>query len=148
MTKISRMPVREDLSVRVYNLLIGTLSNLKTKDEVEGFVGSIFTPTERIMFAKRLAAALLLAKGHDYMEVRRILRISPPTIAKMSFRLRYEGEHILPLIENILRRQKTRVIWEEIKDLLDTPIKGQSKGAREKRKYLRRKKIAEVISEF
>lgn len=142
------MPVREDLSERVYRLLIETLSNLKTKEEVEGFVNSIFTPTERIMFAKRLAASLLLAKDHDYMEVRRILRISPPTIAKMSFRLRYEGADLMLLIENILRRQRTKVIWEEIKDLLDTPIKGQSKGAREKRKYLRRKKIAKIVGEF
>ena len=148
MTKISRMPIRQDLSERVYQLLIETISNLKMKSEVEGFVNSIFTPTERIMFAKRLAAALFLAKGHDYMEVRRILKLSPPTIAKMSFRLRYEGEHLMLLIENILRRQRTKIIWEEIKDLLDMPIRGQSKGAREKRKYLRRKKIAEIVSEF
>lgn len=148
MTKLSRMPLRPDLSNRVYDLLIETLSNLKSKKEVENFVNSIFTPTEKVMFAKRLAAALLLAKGHDYMSVRRILRLSPPTIAKMSFRLKYEGVNLIPLIENILRRQRTKVIWEEIKDLLDLPIKGSSRSERERRKYLRGRKIEKVVSEF
>ena len=108
MTKVSRLPLRADVYDRIFNLFVQTLVDIKGKRELEAFANDFFTPTERIMFAKRLAAAVLLAKGHSYGSIQRILRISSPTIAKMSFKVSYEGKGINPIIENIFRKQSRK----------------------------------------
>lgn len=66
MTKISRFPLRDDVWERIFSLFIGTLADLKDKPKLASFVNDFFSPTERVMFAKRLATAVLVAKGHSY----------------------------------------------------------------------------------
>jgi len=148
MTKVSRIPLRNDVWERIFDLFIETLVGIRDKKKLEGFVGNFFSPTERIMFAKRLAAAVMIAKENDYLSIRRVLRISPPTIAKMSFRIKYESGGLMPVIEDILRRDATKVIWEEIKDLFDMPGKGKNWAEMGKRKYKRGLKISRLKSEF
>ena len=148
MTKVSRLPLRQDIWEKIFDLFISTLVSIKNKKRLEGFVGNFFSPTERIMFAKRLAAAVMVAKGNDYQTIRQVLRISPPTIAKMSFRVRYEGEGLMPVIENILKKDATKILWEEIKDLIDVPTKGVNWSRMGKRKFKRRMKIQELKKKF
>ena len=134
---------------RIFELFLDTLVSIKDKKKLNGFVHSIFTPTERIMFAKRLAAALLLAKGHSYKNVGKILRMSHPTIAKMNFRLKYEGEDLVPIIEDIFRKQSKAVLIEELKDLFDIPTKSSLKSPdRFRRMSERGSKISRIKSEF
>ena len=87
MTKVSRIPLRPDVWERIFDLFIGTLADLKDRKKLKAFVDDFFSPTEKIMFAKRLAAVVLLAKNHNYQSIRQILRISPPTIAKISMQI-------------------------------------------------------------
>jgi len=148
MTQVSRVPLRQDIWERIFDLFISTLVSIKNKKRLEGFVGNLFSPTERIMFAKRLAAAVMVAKGNDYQTIRQVLRISPPTIAKMSFRVKYEGEGLMPVIEDILRKDATKILWEEIKDLFDVPTKGKNWSRMGKRKFKRKIRIQELEKEF
>lgn len=148
MTKVSRLPLRRDIWDRIFDLFINTLISIKNKKKLKGFVVNFFSPTERIMFAKRLAAAVMIAKGNDYQTIRRVLKISPPTIAKMSFRIRYEGEGLKPVIESILKKDAAKILWEEVKDLLDVPGKGKNWTEVGKRGYARKIKISELKTEF
>lgn len=149
MTQVSRIPLKQEVLDSIFDLFLETLINIKDKKRLSGFVQSIFTPNEKIMLAKRLAAALLLAKGHSYHSIRSILKLSPPTISKMNFRLKYEGEELNPVIEGILRRQAKGVVIEELKDFLDIPTKSTLKSpVRLKRKTQRKRKIEKIKSEF
>lgn len=149
MTKISRLPLRSDVWDRIFNLFIGTLADQNDKKKLSKFVDDFFSPTEKIMFAKRLALAVLVAKGHDYESIRRILRVSPPTIAKLSLKIQYGGEGLKPVIGDIFKKQASQIVWKEIEDLFDLPTKANLKSPeRFKRKIKRTQEISELKSEF
>lgn len=149
MTKISRLPLRTDVWDRVFKLFVSTLADQKDKDKLSKFIDDFFSPTEKIMFAKRLAAAVLVAKGRDYQSIRTILKVSPSTIAKLSLKIKYGGEGIKPVIEDIFREESSKIIWHEIEGFFDLPTKGNLKSSeRLIRKIKRGQKINEIKTEF
>lgn len=149
MPKVSRLPLRSDVWDKILNLFVSTLADQKDKKKLSKFFDDFFSPTEKIMFAKRLATAVLLAKGHDYISIREILRVSPPTIAKLSLKIQYGGEGLKPVIEDIFKKQASQIIWKEIESLFDVPIKGNLKSPeRFIRNKKREQKIREIKSEF
>lgn len=149
MTKVSRLPLRQDVWDRIFGLFVNTLADQKDKRKLSKFIDDFFSPTEKIMFAKRLAAAVLLAKGHDYVSIRRILRVSPPTIAKLSLKIKYGGEGLNPVIESIFKKQASQIIWKEIESLFDVPTKGNLKSPeRFIRNSRRKQKVREIKSEL
>ena len=149
MTKVSRLPLRKDVWDRILNLFVSTLASQTDKKVLADFFNDFFSPTEKIMFAKRLAGAVLLAKDHDYQSIHEILRISPPTIAKLSLKIKYGGAGLKPVIEDILNVQASQIIWQDIEDLFDVPIKGNLKSPeRFIRKLKREQKIENLKSEF
>lgn len=149
MTKISRLPLRNDVWDRVFRLFIDTISDLKNKKDIENFINDFFSPTEKIMFSKRLATSVLLAKGHDYESIRKILRISPPTIAKLSIKVKFASGGLKKVVVGILQKQNAQVLWKEIEELFDLPTKGSYKSPeRFKRGLERKRKVSELKSEF
>ena len=149
MPQVSKFLIRPDVWERIFNMFLDSFLFAKDKNKLNGYIQSIFTPTERIMFAKRFAAIILLAKGHDFRSVAWTLRMSLTTINKMKFKLNYEGEGLMPIIEDTFRKQAKSVVKEEIKDLFDFPTKSSLKSPeRAKRSAKRRKKIERIKSEF
>ena len=148
MTKVSRLPLREDVWQRVFELFLKTTISIKDKKKLQGFINDLYSPTEKIMLAKRLACAVMIAKGNDYESIRRTLRISPPTIAKMSMLVKYKGQGLIPIIEEILRKDSFRILWREISGLIDVPRKGANWSTVGKRKHKREIEISELKTEF
>jgi len=149
MTKVSRLPLRADVWERIFELFIETLIEIKEKEKLRMFVDDFFSPTERIMFAKRLAASVLLAKGRNYLEVKQLLKMSPTTIGKINLKIKYGATGLNAVISDISRKQKKQLIWKEIEELIDIPSKGGLKSPeRLKRKLARGKKIARLAEEF
>lgn len=149
MPQVSKFMIRPEVWDRIFGMFLDSFLFAKDRNKLNGYVQSIFTPIERIMFAKRFAACILLTKGHDYRSVAKILRMSLTTISKMNFKLKYEGEGLMPIIEDTLRKQARSVVKEEIKDLFDLPTKGSLKSPeRAKRILKRREKIERIKSEF
>ena len=149
MTKISKIPLRNDLWNRIFNLFVSTLAGQNDEKKLTKFVDDFFSPTEKIMFSKRLAAAVLIAKGHDYKSIEEILRISSPTIAKLSLKVKYGDNGLNSVIKDIFNKEAQQIIWKEIEDLFDLPVKGNLKSPeRFKRKYQRLREIEKIKSEF
>lgn len=146
---VSRLPLRSDVWDRIFNLFVDTLADQKDKQKLSKFVDDFFSPTEKIMFAKRLATCVLVAKNHDYQSIEKILRISSPTIAKISVKIKYGGEGIKPVLLDILNHQASQIVWKEIEDLFDVPTKNTLKSpVRFKRKLIRSQEISKLKSEF
>ncbi len=149
MTMVSLLPVRKDVWDKIFGLFVDTLTSQKDKYKLSNFIDDFFSPTEKIVFAKRLAACVLIAKGHDYNNVHRILHLSSPTIAKISLKIRYGGEGLKPVIKDILNNQTNQIIWKEIAELFDVPIKGNLKSPdRFKRKLRRIQEINKIKIEL
>lgn len=149
MTKVSRLPLRKDVWERIFKLFIETLAGIKEQDKLRKFIDDFFSPTEKIMFAKRLAASVLLAKGHSYQKIREILRISPQTIARINLKVRYGGKGLNPIISDISKKQKAQIVWKQIEELFDIPAKGTLKSPeRFKRQFVSQKEIERLAEEF
>jgi uncharacterized protein YerC len=148
MAQVSKYRLRPDVWEKVFNMFLESFLSVKKKDDLNAFVHSIFTPTERIMLAKRFAAAVLLAKGTDQRSVARKLRMSTTTISKMSSILKYEGDGLYPVIEKIIRSQSKEIVIKELSDLLDIPGKGTDIGQWKKRSKKRQREIDEIKSGF
>ncbi|MBI2103823.1 hypothetical protein HYT59_02340 [Candidatus Woesebacteria bacterium] len=148
MTQVSNWALNDEVWDRIFNLFVATLASTKDKQKFKGFVEDFFSPTERIMFAKRFACAVLLSKGNDYLTIRKILHITPPTIAKVNLQIRYAGAGLKPVLSDVIRKHNFEILLEEIKDLLDLPGTKIYDGERFGRQYQRRKKIRKLKKRF
>lgn len=148
MSQVSKFQLREDVWNRIFDFFIETLINIKNKQRLESFVDNFFTPTEKIVFAKRLAAAVMVSKENSYESIRETLRISPPTIARMSMHLKDKEGGLSRVVEDILRKDATKIIWEEFASLMDMPGKGRNLSNLTKIKLQRQRKIRNLKKEF
>ncbi|MCX6704964.1 MAG: Trp family transcriptional regulator, partial [Candidatus Woesebacteria bacterium] len=133
---------------RIFDLFGESILSIKNRKELNGFLEDFLSPTERIMLAKRFAITVLLSKGRDYRSISTLLRVTPSTIAKMNLLMKYSGTGLIPVVERILKRDTTKIIWEEIKSLLDVPIKGLPLSEFEKKKIKRSQKIRKLRTEI
>src|SRR3989344_1239369 len=140
MTQVSKYPLRKDVEQRMLEVFRSAISQLKSSEEIEDFLEDFLSPVEKIMLAKRLPIAVLLGKGYAYETIRGILRVTPPTIASVSIRLKYAGKGYKRIVEKIAQDGRSREFWDKIGDIIiNIP---HSKGAslqRQKKEYYKKK---------
>ncbi len=145
MTQVSRYPIHKDIEKRIFEIFKMTIASLKYSDEIEDFLEDFLSPVEKIMLAKRLSIAVLLAKGYRYSSITKTLRVTPSTIAAVSINLKYSGKGYKRAVEKIISDEKVKAFWQKIEDVLSyiPPSKGSDwkyyrreyeKKKREKRK--------------
>jgi uncharacterized protein YerC len=121
--QVSKRKLNPEIWERVFNLFLESFGGIKNKKEFAVFIEDILSPTEKIMLAKRFAIAILIAKGNSYDSITDILKVTPSTVSRVTILLRY-GKGLNKSIEKALKKDKIRVLWKEIQDLIDTPTKG------------------------
>ncbi len=127
MTQVSKYPIHKDVEKRMFEIFKNTISSLKNAEDIENFLEDFLSPVEKIMLAKRLSIAVLLAKGYRYPSIAKILRVTPPTIASVSISLKYSGKGYKKMVEKILRDEKVDAFWEKMEEVISNiPQKGRS----------------------
>ncbi len=76
MPQVSKYPLSKDVYDRIFEIFLKTLINVRDKDEGRNLLKDFFTPTERVMLAKRLGIVLLLERNYNYQTIRSILRVA------------------------------------------------------------------------
>lgn len=92
MPQVSKKYLRPWVEKRMGEVLEKTLSRSRRHTEVQELLQDILTPTERIMVAKRLAAAILLLKDYDYRQICHVLKISSSTVLSVFKQLNIAGQ--------------------------------------------------------
>ena len=118
MSQISRYPIHKSVEKRMFEVFESTIANLNNNQDIEDFLHDFLSPIEKIMLAKRLAIAVLLAKGYSYPSISGILRVTPGTIANVSLSLKYAGKGYKKMVEKILSDEKRDNFWQKIEDVL------------------------------
>lgn len=145
MPQVSKYPISQAVYNRIFEILFGTIADIKRPKEVEEFFADFLSPTERIMLAKRLSIAVLLTKGYSYTAIRKILRVSQTTVADINVFLKYVGKGYKKVVEKILKAEKQDEFWQKLDDLLSEtiPPKGRNwyywRKERENEKWRRQK---------
>ncbi|KKQ48378.1 MAG: hypothetical protein US68_C0035G0002 [Candidatus Shapirobacteria bacterium GW2011_GWE1_38_10] len=147
MTQISRHKLQGDTLERTFELFVQTLLNIKEEETTKNFIDGFFTPTEKIIFAKRIAIYVMLAKGNNYEMIRSTLKVSPPTIARASSHLNY-SHNLDKVIQTILNKDASKQILEEIASIFDIPGKGRNLSDLSTTKRKRSQKILRLNKEF
>jgi uncharacterized protein YerC len=148
MTLVSRRILRPDVEKKIYELLVDVLVKLKSKKELNDFLDDFLSPVEKIILAKRLAIAVLIAKGNNYQSIGEILRVTPGTISKISLRMKYGNDVIRKVAERVLRSDLSKALLEEFVGILDVPIKGLPLSKYHKRVVERKQKIQSLQKEL
>lgn len=113
MTKISHKPLKPYVKDDILKEFWSTLGELKTKT-LFIFLQDIFTPTEIIMVAKRLAIIRALRQKIDYASIRQEYKVTDTTIAKMNNILSSADDYFLKILDFLIKRENQR--WEEFKE--------------------------------
>lgn len=87
MPHISSEKLDEDIIHKIFSQLVRTLEKASDKRATKYLASELFTHTERIMLAKRLAAILLVDKGVPQHVVADQLHMSISTISKIALKI-------------------------------------------------------------
>ncbi|PIP74458.1 MAG: hypothetical protein CO135_02765 [Candidatus Levybacteria bacterium CG_4_9_14_3_um_filter_35_16] len=142
MAQVSRYPVHKDVEKRIFEVFKNTISALRDSEDIENFLEEFLSPVEKIMLAKRISIAVLLAKGYSYPSIRQMLRVTPSTISNVSLNLKYSDKGYRKIVEKILRDEKMNEFWQKIETKLTDvpPLKGHDWSYwRKEHEYKKRK---------
>lgn len=101
MTKLSRALLEGKYIDKFLNNFWSLITLLENKDQAASFLKDLLTHTEMKMFAKRVQIAKMLLEGYSYNEIRNVVKVTDPTISKMSNLLAVGGEGIRNAIANL-----------------------------------------------
>lgn len=110
------------LSKKEQNVLFISFSkallSIKNSGEAANFIRDLFSEQEILMLARRLQIAQLLQEGLTYVQIRKIMKVSQTTIAKIQTWLRLYGDGY----KAVLRRTKKKtskneygLSWQQLK---------------------------------
>lgn len=92
MIKVSRFKVDAKHLGFFLNNFWNLITLLEDKEQVKNFLKDLLTHTEMKMFAKRIQIAKMLLEGYGYRDIRNYVKVTDPTIAKISNILETGGD--------------------------------------------------------
>lgn len=129
MAQVSKYRLSQKEEAEIKSLFAEVVSLLYRQQDITAFLDDFLTPTERIVLSKRITVALLLKKGCSYETIMKTLKISAPTVADVSLKLKYAGKGYHQVLDKILREQKIKSIFDKVENLaLDALTVGRGKG--------------------
>lgn len=129
MPQVSKYPIRKEVADRIFELFTQVLVNATSKNEAENFITDFFTPTEKIMLAKRIGIMFLLEKNYNYELIKNILRVSTSTIADVNTTRKYRNRGYAQLVDKILKDEEISKFFDDtISKLLSATASGRGKG--------------------
>lgn len=115
MPRVSRIRVDPKHLGFFLNNFWSIITLLENKYQVKNFLKDLLTHTEMKMLAKRIQIAKMLLGGHDYRTIRNYVKVTDPTIARISNILETGGEGLilavkyLQKIEQEIDKERTRI---------------------------------------
>lgn len=111
MTRISKRRLNKEVSKQIHNRFIKTIVDLHGKSG-SVLIEELFTPTEKVMFAKRLAGLSMLAQGISPYKVSKLLKLSFSTTARMQ--ISAEKGKYSSIAEKIKNKKNRDRFWAEL----------------------------------
>lgn len=148
MAQISKYRLSEKEEAEIKSLLNQIFAALYDRQDVADFLGEFLTPTERIVLSKRIAIALLLKKNFQYEAVMRLLKVSAPTVADVSLKLKYAGQGYHRILDKILKEKSINQFFSKIEDVALVALTighGKGTGIYFKRKIKKQQSKTKII---
>ncbi len=106
MSKVQINDLDQDLRYRIVGDFYDIVTHLEKKKDVVGFFMGLLTPSESIMFARRIQVAKLLLAGKSYDNITKELGVGKTTIMSIRQWIDSESQGFREQIEKQQKRQK------------------------------------------
>lgn len=83
MVYVSKRKVDPGIESVLADQLLSFFASARTKRDAAALVGELFTESERIMFAKRLAVVVMLERGYTFEKIQHALKVTPQTVSRL-----------------------------------------------------------------
>jgi len=113
MPQVSRWQLSPKIEKTIFDLFIKALAKIREEKEVEAFINDFFTPTERVMLAKRFAIIYLLDKGVGIREIANLIKVSTSTVSRINIWFKRGGESYRKLIRKIAIQKELEKIFAD-----------------------------------
>lgn len=138
MPQVSKRRIKEKILIRIGDIFLDSILRLEDKKETAAFLSDLLSPTEKLMISKRLAIAVLLAKGYGPDSIKDILKVSDCTIISVKKTLVLAGEGYRKTIKQLLKREKVKKFFLTIEEIWDfLPPKGGDWSSWRRKKWER-----------
>lgn len=88
---------------------------INNREGIRLFFDDLLTLTEKAMLGKRIMIALMLEKEYQYMDIKRMLKVSNGTIAWIHDRLQRDGKGLRLGLAKIERKEKIDQLLKRFK---------------------------------
>lgn len=130
MPQVSKYPISSAMAERIFDIFIKSFVSLKDKNDAANFVSDLFSPTEKVMLAKRIAIAALLLKNYQYRDISKLLHVSVATISTVNLSLKHGKGSYKRVLDKIMAEEKLEIFFNETaQKLLSLPAKSGKGGS-------------------
>lgn len=118
MGRVSKRRIDPEIEERIFEIFWDYLAALRDPKDIHEFLISLLSFTEQVMIAKRLAIAVLLARGYNYEEIDQTLKVSKSTVGTVHKQILIGAPGYKKAVEHILRREKLESLWNSLDEIM------------------------------
>ena len=111
MPHISRHKLNPELSHKIFRKLIVTFEKADKNHGISAIINELFTDTEKVMFAKRVAIVLMLSNNTPQHRIVDILKVSPTTVAKISLHIEIGRYNMILKTSREEKMDMEKIVW-------------------------------------
>src|SRR3989344_2410063 len=132
MGQVSKRLISKEIADRIFDVFVKSFIKIRNVEDAQKLADDLFSPTERIMLAKRLAIAFLLMKGYEYREINKLLGVSTGTIASVNLSLQHGSKGYTTILERIAKEEQLEDFFMNMaKKLFQEILEDSSKNNKE-----------------
>ena len=114
MVNISKKYIPEDVLLKLFRLYFELLFSSGSLKDFNLIIGEFFSPTEKIMIAKRLGILYLLTKKVSFTEIANVLKVSTNTVAKFALLFDTRNGITVKKIKSILKKEAISNFFDDV----------------------------------
>lgn len=118
MAQVSKYMMSEKIKREINEIFLETFALLYKKEDIINFLEDFFSPTERIVLSKRITIALMLKKGYSYEMIKKLIKVSQPTVADVNLKLKYAGKGYHKILDQMLVNRKIKSVFDNIEKFI------------------------------
>lgn len=123
MPQVSRKRLPPKILKSLFDSLSFVFKDLANKEEMDEFLDSLLTKTEKLMLAKRMAVAYLLQKGIEEKQISNTIAVTPATVSRMKLWAQTHPQGFKMLFTKLEKEKRLKITKQLLLQLLSYTIR-------------------------
>ena len=119
MTQVSKRKLDSKIENELLDSLSYIIKELKTKEDVDKFLSSSLTKTERLMIAKRVLTAFLLQNNIEDKRISETLKLTPATITRLKMWININKDGFDLVFQKLAKKDKEDIAKQILYKILN-----------------------------